>query len=170
MPTDQDARAHLGRLLAARRVELDPRYRNRRTFAADTGMGWRTLYDIEMARRDNFTSGTLRAFESAYRLVPGSLDRFDGELEPLPAGAPRIAAVPDPGIPREPREEDADEVIEALIAGSEVLTLLWHYPDPKGPVGKLLDRNKRLAMMRAWISNDPRGALDDEGRHRGTGA
>jgi hypothetical protein len=170
MPSaDQDARIRLGQLLTGRRAQISARYKNRREFAADTGLNWRLLYDVEQAKRDNFRPETLRAFESAYHLAPGSIDRVlaGGDLEPLP-DAPRIAAVPDSAIPRTPREEDADEAIEALIAGNEVLRLLWNYPDPKGPVGKLLDRKTRLAMMRQWITADPRGALDDEGR-RGTG-
>ena len=185
MPTDQEARAHLGRLLAARRVELDPRYRNRRTFAADTGMGWRTLYDVEMARRDNFTSGTLRAFESAYRLASGSLDRFAGDLEPLPADAPRLAAVPGPVPPgaevsaldrigvlmasATPTElEMLDAMVAVIIEGDEVAEGLWRFPDPKGPEGRLLPRDTRLSFIRTWLADDPRRALDDEGR-QGTG-
>ena len=39
MPTDQDARLRLGRLLAARRVELNPRYRNRRDLRRRHGHG-----------------------------------------------------------------------------------------------------------------------------------
>ena len=133
------------------------------------------VYDIEEHRRPNFRTTTLAGIAAAYAVTFDSLFAVlrdpGASLEPLPpAGTPRIAAVPDPAVPREPREGDADEVIEALIAGSEVLQLLWRYPDPKGPVGKLLAREKRLALMRAWISNDPRGVLDDEGRNRGTGA
>ena len=46
-------------------------------------------------------------------------------------------------------------MVAAMVQGSEVLTLLWRYPDPKGPVGKLLDRQKRLALMRAVATRRP---------------
>jgi hypothetical protein len=92
-PADRTARERLGRLLAGRRAQISPRYANRRAFAADREMNWRTLHDIELAKRDNFRPETMRAFESAYMLVPGSLDRTlaGGELEPLP---PAVAAPP----------------------------------------------------------------------------
>src|SRR5580700_11065336 len=140
-PVDRDAWIRLGQLLAGRRAQIHARYKNRRLFAAETGINWRLLYDMEHAKRDNFRPKTLSAFETAYQLVPGSIERVlaGGDLEPLP-DAPRIAAVPDHAVPRTLREEDADDVIEALIAGNEVLRLLWNYPDPKGPVGKLLAR------------------------------
>jgi hypothetical protein len=164
----------LGELLTLRRVELDLRYQNRTTFSTERGLDYRLVYDIEEHRRPNFRTTTLAGIAAAYAVTFDSLLAVlrdpSASLEPLPADTPRLASVPDPGIPREPREDDADEVIETLIAGSEVLTLLWHYPDPKGPVGKLLDRQKRLALMRAWIRDDPRRVLDDEDRHRNTGA
>ncbi len=81
----REAWDRLGGLLVSRRVELDVRFRNRRTFAETVDLDYRVLYDIESARRVNFTKSTLRAVEQAYRLKSGSLDRTlgGGPLEPL---------------------------------------------------------------------------------------
>jgi hypothetical protein len=84
-----------GPLLARRRVQISARYANRRAFAGDTGLNWRTLHDAERGKRGNFTAETVAAFEDAYRLVPGSLARTlaGAPLEPLPV-TPPLARVP----------------------------------------------------------------------------
>lgn len=101
MPTaDRESWERLGRLLAARRVEISPRYASRRDFAAEC-MGspskWRTLHDLELAKRDTFRQDTIRSFEAAYRLVPGSIERTlaGGPLEPadVPGLPPRPVLV-----------------------------------------------------------------------------
>lgn len=83
----------VGHLLAERRVQISPRYANRRAFADETGVNWRTLYDAEYGKRATFGRGTIRAFETAYQLVPGSLDRTlaGGPLEPADVPRPVIA-------------------------------------------------------------------------------
>jgi hypothetical protein len=96
-PADRTAWERLGRLLTERRTQISPRYANRRAFAADREMNWRTLHDIEQAKRDNFKPETMRAFETAYMLAPGSLDRVlaGGDLEPAPDPRPApLRAVP----------------------------------------------------------------------------
>jgi hypothetical protein len=70
-----EAWTRLGDLLLGRRVQLDVRYRNRRTFAAEVGLDYRVLYDIESARRTNFSDTTKRAIEQAYQLKPGNIDQ-----------------------------------------------------------------------------------------------
>lgn len=88
MPTaSRSAWERVGPMLAARRAQISPRYANRQAFADERGVRWRTLHDAEMAKRANFKAVTLRAFEAAYMLVPGSLDRTlaGGPLEPVPA-------------------------------------------------------------------------------------
>lgn len=88
MPPDNDGSwARAGEMLAQRRVELDPRYRNKRTFAAERGVNWRLVYDIENAKRTNYEPDTLRAIEVAYGLAPGNLDRIlaAGEIETVSA-------------------------------------------------------------------------------------
>lgn len=79
-----EAWTRLGGLLLGRRVELDVRYRNRRTFAAEVGLDYRVLYDIESARRTNFSDTTKRAIERAYQLNAGNLDQVlqGGDLDP----------------------------------------------------------------------------------------
>lgn len=72
----REAWQRLGELLVARRVELDARYRNRREFARDVQMDYRVIYDIEVARRSNFGTSTLRGLELAYRLPTGALDEY----------------------------------------------------------------------------------------------
>ena len=191
MPADNhDARMRLGELLAARRVEIDPRYADRMLFAVErlgSRSKWRTLFDMENAKRARFKPGTLRALEGAYRLEGGSLDRFDGELEPLPADAPRLTAVPVPAPPgaglgaldriaaiyesATPAERvKLDAMVVAMIEGDEVAEGLWRFPDPRGPSGRLLPPESRFAFIRTWLAFDPRRVLDDEDRHRGTGA
>lgn len=115
-PADLSAWERVGPLLAARRAQISPRYANRRAFAADTGINWRTLFDAEHAKRANFKTETLSAFESAYELVPGSLARTlaGGDLEPAPDG-PRLSPVPDPAPPLDLATAD-DALIEAMIA------------------------------------------------------
>lgn len=73
-----EAWKRLGNLLVARRIDLNVTYRNRRAFAADTNLDYRVLYDIERARRDNYTDSTLAAIEKAYKWAPGSIQRVLG--------------------------------------------------------------------------------------------
>lgn len=69
-----------------RRIELDPRYRNRRLFTAERSVEYRIVNDIEKGRRDNFEPQTIAALEAAYDLAPGSIGRAyqGGELQPAP--------------------------------------------------------------------------------------
>ncbi|RSN12867.1 hypothetical protein DMB42_11865 [Nonomuraea sp. WAC 01424] len=47
-------------------------------------MDYRVLYDVESARRTNFSDATKRAIEQAYQLKSGAVDRAlqGGDLEP----------------------------------------------------------------------------------------
>ena len=99
MPTANWKR--LGELLVRRRIELDPRYSNRRLFADESGLNYRIVSDVERGRRDNYENQTIAAVEVAYRVLPGSVARVvaGGEpaLQPVPApaGAPPPDARPD---------------------------------------------------------------------------
>ena len=76
--------ARLGELLVRRRIELDSRYRNRRTFTSERAVEYRIVNDIELGRRDNYEPATLAGLEVAYELAPGAISRTlagDG-LEP----------------------------------------------------------------------------------------
>ena len=94
MPASREDWGRVGRMLAARRVQISARYANRRVFADESGLNWRLLYDAERGRRATFKTETVRAFETAYRLEPWSLDTTlaGGPLKPLPA--PAEVAVP----------------------------------------------------------------------------
>ncbi|MER6942553.1 hypothetical protein ABT294_00895 [Nonomuraea sp. NPDC000554] len=101
----------LGKSLLARRVELDLRYRNRRTFASAVGLDYRVLYDIESGRRTNYSSSTLRAVERAYRLQAGSIDDLlsGGHLLPLDGETVEPSTPPQPVEPSKHQYEDAAE-------------------------------------------------------------
>jgi hypothetical protein len=173
MPADRNTRERAGHLLAARRAQLSPRYANRRVFAAERGMNWRTLHDIEHAKRDNFRPETLRAFETAYALVPCSLDRTlaGGDLEPLPAGQELpplrpVAAVPGPPsadeIPRPGSEAgDLDHLMRLYIARFDadtrrMLARLWALD---------MTAAERIELIEAWVRYRPPGF--SEGRETG---
>lgn len=74
--SDSHARwQRLAALLSDRRTRLDPQYKSRLKFAADTGLNERLIADLENARRSSYRSTTLGAVETAYRWAPGSIDR-----------------------------------------------------------------------------------------------
>jgi hypothetical protein len=91
----------LGEFLIRRRIDLDPRYRNRRIFVAERAPDrYRIVNAIELGRRDNYEPATIAALEAAYGLAPGAIDRAlaGGELEVQPvtadvAGAAEAMAV-----------------------------------------------------------------------------
>lgn len=85
MPTyTADAWSRLGDLLVRRRVELDPRYKNRRTFCAEREIEYKVISDIETAKRTNFSGRMLAHLEIAYAIAAGSIDTAlrGGELTP----------------------------------------------------------------------------------------
>lgn len=97
MPSDPSPRwQRLGELLIRRRLDLDPRYRNRQVFADERGAEYRIVSDIERGRRSNFHAATIANIERAYGLSSGAIARYvdGGELdeprprapEPPPAG------------------------------------------------------------------------------------
>lgn len=103
-PEGKSAWERLGSLLADRRVRIAARYRNKKLFCDERGLHRRMLWSVEAAVRDTYTPDTIRVIESAYMLVPGSLDRTlaGGPLEPLPAPA----AVPAPSFPARDEPDD----------------------------------------------------------------
>lgn len=70
--------AALGRLLMARRVQLDPAWTNRKLFAEDNQLSrqYRTISDIETGRRDDYSAPILALIERAYRYETGSIARY----------------------------------------------------------------------------------------------
>lgn len=125
MPTASPAWERVGEQLVRRRIEVDPRYSNRQTFADERGVNYRTISDIERGRRDNYEDATIAALEVAYVVRPGSIRRAvddGGDLEPATAAAPSrplrpvsTPPMPSPGSP-------AEEILAGLLAS---------YPDDK---------------------------------------
>ncbi len=109
-----------------RRVELDPRYTNRRTFTRDRGIDYRIASDMEAGRRGNYEAATLAAAELAYRLAPGSLATAlaGGELEFEPVAAPAsLRPVPDLPPSGTPAERERDRLL-AEYPDDEVLRVI----------------------------------------------
>lgn len=75
----------LAQLLVERRTALRPdRWDDRTQFAADTGLSYRSLSDLERGRRGNYKPAWLAKVEAAYRLAPGAIRRFvDGLADGL---------------------------------------------------------------------------------------
>jgi hypothetical protein len=100
----------LGELLIRRRIELDPRYRNRRAFTAERAVEYRIVNDIELGNRTNYESATIAALEAAYAIPAGSIGRIlaGGEIE-IPAATP-----PPPGPA--PREDEEIPGVASMLA------------------------------------------------------
>lgn len=97
----------LGALLIQRRVELDPRFRNRQVFSEETHLDYRLIYDAEQAKRTNFGQSTLAALEQGYRLAPGAIREALAGGDLTPAAAPELHRV-DPlafANPQDPVEQ-----------------------------------------------------------------
>lgn len=107
MATDPDDRwTRLGELLVARRVAVDPRYRNRRTFCEETGLDYRVIGDLENHRRSNFGGETLAAAENGYRLKTGAIRGYLAGGELVPADASPAA----PAADEAPLPADVEEI------------------------------------------------------------
>lgn len=107
MSADDDARVRLGKLLNRRRVDIDPRYHNRRIFAEERGVGYFTVLDIELAkpRSLKFEQSTVANLERAYGLGHGAIDKFledGGELAILDGQPAEAASAPEDESPDEP--------------------------------------------------------------------
>lgn len=91
----------LGDLLVARRIELNPRWRNRTRFADEVGIHWRLLFDIERAKRQTFPAETLMAIEVAYKWQYGSIEKVLAGGDPVPVEDASLtyADVPHYGAP-----------------------------------------------------------------------
>jgi hypothetical protein len=63
----------LAEKLIERRVAIDPRYSNRRLFCDERGIDYRTVSDLERARRDNYGRPMLAKVEVAYKWAAGSV-------------------------------------------------------------------------------------------------
>jgi hypothetical protein len=151
----------LGDSLVERRVQLG--FRSRAAFCEERGVDYRLVYDIEQARRTNFTRSTVAALEVAYALAPGSISRFlaGGDLETVPPSRPAAAALSGSGsltVGTVPADlEVLAREAEILFPGDRVKQGIWMFPgDPskqaiwrteeplatKGEIFALLDRKR----------------------------
>jgi hypothetical protein len=94
---DEQALKRLGKLLEARREELDPRYHVRKIFAAERGIHLRKAADLENGWRGDFPPQTLKEeFAPAYGVT------FESVLEVLEDDGDLVAAEGAP--PHKPRD------------------------------------------------------------------
>lgn len=66
-------------------------WRTRASFAQACGLGEKTVYDLEKARRANFAEETLAAIEATLGWNPGDADRVRRGLEPSRTTDPALA-------------------------------------------------------------------------------
>ena len=125
-----------------RRVDLDPRYQNRRVFVDERAPDrYRIINAIELGRRDNYEPGTIIALEAAYDLAPGAIARAldGGELEPRAVSPPPpLSVVPPPPASLEPGPADIFPDVEPAMrnlidAKLPALRHLYRLAAIKGP-------------------------------------
>ncbi|MEV0619534.1 hypothetical protein AB0I81_39890 [Nonomuraea sp. NPDC050404] len=111
----------LGKLLTARRAEIDPRYVNRKKFCEERRVTYKVIQDIEGARRTNFSPEMLAALEAAYDLEPDAITEAT-EAGPVESLRTRIRfseiSTPDgtllvPDVPANMTEEEKAVVRES---------------------------------------------------------
>jgi hypothetical protein len=128
-PENETPWQRLGRLLAARREQIAPRYKNKNLFAEERGIHRRMLWSVESGARDTYTNGTLQDVESAYMLIAGSITRTlaGAPLEPLD----RAAAEPRDPEWRPAVEDDSEPRGDAawdLFPDDPVKRHVWRTP------------------------------------------
>jgi hypothetical protein len=146
----------LAGLLVERRVQLAPRYRNRRVFCEEKDLDYRVVSDIESARRDNFSGVMLTALEVGYEITEGGIRKFleDPSLEELPErGKGRVFV--GPVAPHVDRRRDGVDVpahvpFEDLEPWEQAI---WSAPD--------LPADQRAAAI--YFLHLVRGDLEGEG-------
>jgi hypothetical protein len=152
-----------GESLVRRRIELDPRYANRRLFAAERGLNYRIITDLEHGRRGNYEPSTLTAAEVAYGLAAGSIARSaaGGELEPLPVTAPpeppasRYPPAPAAWDAGDPRDDVAARLFDGDTLHDRMIRNIWR-------LGEAYDTppKKRIGMIRV-VDPELADALDN---------
>lgn len=163
MPASRSDWERVGPMLVDRRIEISARYANRRAFAADVGINWRLLYDAEHGKRATFKPENVRAFETAYRLVPGSLERTlaGGPLEP------RLEPQADP-VPLRPvpapvtAASEAEDVLARLLAGHWDDEVVQAIGTPVGPQARKPAYEVVGEVLRWLERQGDRGAAEAE--------
>lgn len=72
----KDEWERLGTALRGRRGQLGYGSRERKRFAADTGLHYRTVQRLETGEREGYPPETIAQAETAYRLAPNAIGAF----------------------------------------------------------------------------------------------
>jgi hypothetical protein len=116
----------LARAVVARRVELG--YPTRNAFIEASGLGARTVGDVETARRDSYARETLIRLERALRWQPGSAQAvLDGD-DPKPAADQPAGSELDPrSLERYGDDLELMALVDAagLSPGEALRVVLW---------------------------------------------
>jgi len=89
---DIEAWQRLATKLIERRASLRSDWSERTIFARDTGLSYRSISDLETARRDNYKASWLVKVERAYQWEPGSIQRILGGGDAIPATGGGVAS------------------------------------------------------------------------------
>lgn len=147
---DTQAWQRLAVMLAERRASLRPEWQERTAFAADTGLSYRSISDLEGVRRDNYRASWLAMVESAYEWEPGSIREVlaGGDPTPKEAGTARDLVA---GSPTE---------WEGTLTGpsgplEEGEVLMWR-TDERGTAYRLYLPEERISVEHVFPASEPR--------------
>lgn len=136
---DTEAWQRLAAKLTERRASLRPEWADRTAFARDNQLSYRSLSDLETARRDNYKASWLTRIEHAYRWQPGSIQRVLAGAEPIPTETPSDPCAPSDAAPLAASVSAWDETIvgpQGVVDETEVL--MWR-DTPTGREYRLAD-------------------------------
>ena len=131
-------RSKLGDVLAARRIQISPRYKNRQLFIDERGRGLSAsvFIGLETRGRTNFEAATVVALETIYELPAGWLSAaLTGNIGPLPG-------------PGTPMPGDVAAALRSLV--DDDVTKEWLDQVETQIVTADVPPAKRLAMWVGW--------------------
>jgi hypothetical protein len=140
----QEAWQRVGSLLAARRGQIDPRYRVRKLFAEQVGLKESLLQELEGGKRTTFRPSTLAAVERGYRIAHGSIYK----------------ALQDPTLTEFPDRagESHVELTDKAAARDDLTVHTTEEPDPSTPPGTpagFSDGAIGVAERLIWLLDSP---------------
>lgn len=141
--------------MQARRIELDPRYRNRTLFVAeraDAGpqsSAYRTVFDLERARRTNYEPATLAFVESLYQLVPGCIAEY------LAGG--EIARLEETEVPTQEEEQIEQAVAEIREGIAGIPT-----EDRDAVLNSILEQHRSMIRAYRKITGNPENSGEND--------